>query len=173
MSLLLPSTHSEHDSSDERRSAIYIPDGLAAKLLNVCDATAEMELSESNSPIHSDLDDLWSNILASSVSSVDSLRAEEVIRRFAERYGLVHCLSGSNLSWLNEVGNLETPSEDLYKDLLEAAFGNPSGGTAYENEEPDDTPKIEVSFLNVSLSFLPYTRTCESIVSGLRYSSVS
>jgi len=147
---LLPSTHSEHDSSDGRRSAIYLPDGLAAKLLSVCDATAEMELSEPNSPIHSDLDDLWSNILASSVSSVGSFRAEEVIRCFAERYGLVHCLSGSNPSWLNEVRNLETPSEDMYKDLLEAAFGNPSSETAYKNEETDDTPQIEVSSLNVS-----------------------
>ncbi|KAF9646187.1 hypothetical protein BDM02DRAFT_3130551 [Thelephora ganbajun] len=143
---LLPSAHSEHESHDGRRSAIHLPDGLAAKLLSICDATARVELSEPNSPIHSDLDDLWSNILT---SSMDSFRAEEAIRRFAERYGLVHCLSGSNLNWLNEVGNLETPSEGLYKDLLEAAFGDPSGGTAFENEDHDASSQLELSFLNI------------------------
>ena len=142
-----------HSGYDERRSAIYLPDGLAAKLLNVCDAAAGLELSEPGSSIHADLDDLWSSVLASSVSSVDPFRAEEVIRRFAEQYGLVHCLSSTDLSWLNKVGDLEAPSEDLYKDLLDAAFGNPSGGTAYEKEDRDDTSQIEFSFLNVS-SFL-------------------
>ena len=63
---------------------------------------------------------------------------------------MVHYFSGSDLNWLSEVGNLETPSEDLYKDLLEAAFGNPSGGAAYEIEEPHDALQIEHSFLNVS-----------------------
>jgi hypothetical protein len=154
MSLFLSSTCSEHDSFDERRSAIYLPDGLAAKLLNVCDAAAESKLSGPGSPIHSDLDDLWSSVLASSVSSVDSFRAEEDIRRFAERYGLVHCLSSANLSWLSKVGNLEAPSEDLYKDLLDAAFGNSSDETAYEEEDDDDTPQIGHSFLNVS-PYLP------------------
>jgi hypothetical protein len=112
-----------------------------------------MELSEPGSPIDSDLDDLWSNILTSSISSVDSFGVEEVIRRFAERYGLVHCLPGSNLNWLDEVENLEAPSEDLYRDLLEAAFGNPSGGTTFENDDYDTTPQAGISFLNVS-SFL-------------------
>ena len=148
MSLLLPSTDSEHDSFDERRSAIYLPDGLAVKLLSVCDAATGLESSEPNSPIHSDLDDLWSRILASSVSPVDSFRAEEAIRHFAERYGLVHCLSGASMSWLNKVGNRKVArSGDLYKDLLEAAFGNPSGGVAYEREY---RAQMELSFLNVS-----------------------
>jgi len=153
MTLLPPPTRSEHDSPDERRSAVYLPDCLATKILSVSDATAEMELSEPNSPIHSVLDDLWSNILASSVDSAGSCGAEGVIRRFAERYGLVHCLSRSSLDWLSQVENLETPSEDLYKDLLEAAFGNPSGGTAYENGDHDTTPQLGVSFFNVC-SFL-------------------
>jgi len=143
----LPSARSEHDSPDGRRSAIYLPDGLAAKLLSVCDVTAGIESSEPGSPIDHDLDDLWSGILA---SSVDSLGAEEVIRRFVERYGPVPCLSGSDLKWLHEVDTLETPPEDLYKGLLEAAFGNPSGGTAFENEVQDTAPKTGVSFLNVS-----------------------
>jgi len=149
MSLLPLSTHSGHGTVDGRRSAIYLPDCLAAELLNVCDAA---ESSEPDSPIHSDLDDLWSSVLASSVSSVDSFRAEEVVRSFAEQYGLVHCLSSANLSWLNEVENLGAPSEDLYKDLLNAAFGNPSGGTAFESNDRDNTPQIGISFLNVSFS---------------------
>ena len=153
MSLLPSSTHFERDSPDERRSAIYLPDGLAAKLMSVCDATAEIELSEPNSPIHSDLDDLWSNILASSVSSAGPFGAEEAVRRFAGQYGLVRCLSGSNMNWLGEVENFETPSEELYKDLLEAAFGTPSGGTAFENDGRDATPQVGVSLPNVS-SFL-------------------
>jgi len=150
MSFVPPSTHSEHGTVDERRSAIYLPDHLAAELLNVCDATAGLEPSEPGSPIHSDLDELWSGVLASSVSSVDSFRAQEVVRRFAERYGLVHCLSSANLSWLNEVENLEAPSEDLYKDLLDAAFGSPSGGTAFDSNDRDNTPQIGHSFLDVS-----------------------
>ena len=150
MSLLPPSTHSGHGTVDGRRGAIYLQDCLAAGLLNVCDAAAGLESSEPDSPIHSDLDDLWSSVLASSVSSVDSFRAEEVVRRFVERYGLVHCLSSANLGWLNEVENLDTPSEDLYKDLLDAAFGNPSGGTAFENNDRDNTPQMGISFLNVS-----------------------
>lgn len=153
MSLLPPSTHSEHGSPNERRSAIYLSDGLAVKLLSVSDATAEIESTEPDSPIHSDLDDLWSDILASSVSSVDSFEAEEVVRRFAERYGLASYLSDSNLNWLNEVENIETSSEDLYKDLLEAAFGNPSHGVVFENEDHDTTPQMGVSFLNVSPFF--------------------
>jgi len=142
-----PSAHSEQGSSAGRRSAIYLPDGLAAKLLSVCDVTAGVESSEPDSPIHHDLDDLWSGILA---SPVDSVGAEEVIRRFVERYGLVPCLSGSDLSWLHEVETLETPPEDLYKGLLEAAFGNPSGGTTFENAVQDTAPQMGVSFLNVS-----------------------
>lgn len=161
MSFFPPSTHSEDgppNENNERRSAICIPDGLATKLLSVCDVTAGMESSEPGSPICSDFDDLWSSILASSVSSVGSSGTEEVIQRFAERYGLVPYLSGSNLNWLNEVENLETPSEDLYKDLLEAAFGEPSGGAASESEDRDTTPQVGVSFLNVS-SFFPICKT--------------
>ena len=155
MSLLLPSTHSERDSFDQRRSAIYLPNGLAAKLLSVCGAAVGLESSEPNSSIHSDLDDLWSSILASSVDSVGSSGVEEVIQRFAEQYGLVHCLFGSNLNGLSEIGEFKKSSEDLHKDLLDAAFGNPSGGTAYKNEGQglNNTPRIEFSFQNVS-SFL-------------------
>lgn len=171
MSLLPPYTRSEHGSPDERRSAIYLSDGLAVKLLSVCDATAEMESSEPSSPIHSDLDDLWSKTLASSISSVDSFEAEEVVRRFAERYGLVSCLSGSNLDWLNDLENIEASSEDLYKDLLEAAFGNPSRGTPFENEDRDTTPRIGVSFLDVS-SFL-YIRAPMREVSASRFRHTS
>jgi len=152
---LLPSARSEHGSTDGRRSAIYLPDGLAAKLLSVCDVTAGMEPPEPGSPIHHDLDDLWSEILASSAGSVDSSGAEEVLRRFAERYGLVPCLSGPNLNWIHGVETLETPPGDLYKDLLEAAFGNTSGGTAFENEDQDTAPQTGVSFLRVSPSSIP------------------
>lgn len=148
---LFPSSRSENDSPHGRRSAIYLPDGLATKLLNVCDVSAEMESSEPSSPIHQDLDDLLSDILASSASSVDSLGAEEAIRRFAERYGLVPCLSGSNMNRLHEAEALGTPSEDLYKGLLEAAFGNRSGVT-FENEEKDTAPQGGVSLLSVSFS---------------------
>ena len=151
MSFLHPSAHSERDVDDGRRGAIYLPDGLATKLLCVCDAAAGLQSSEPDSPIHSDLEDLWSNVRASSVSPVDSVRAEEDIRRFAERYGLDHCLSHSNLSWLDEV---KTSSEDLYKDLLEAAFGNPSGGAAYKYGGSEGSSQIEESFLNVSPSVL-------------------
>lgn len=152
MSPPFPSTHSEQDSFDERRGAIYLPDGLAAKLLNVCDAAAGLESSEPSSLIDFDLDDMWSSVLASSVSSTGSFGAEEVIQHFAERYGLVHCLSSANLSWLNKARNLGVPSEDLYKDLLDAAFGTPSSGTAYEREDHDNNPQMGLSFLNVSSS---------------------
>ena len=147
MSFIHPSAHSDRDLCDERRSAIYLPDGLATKLLCVCDAAAVLESSEPNSPIHSDLEDLWSNVRASSVSSVDSVRAEEDIRRFAQRYGLGHCHSCSSLNLLGE-----TPSEILYKDLLEAAFGNPSGRTAFENGGHSNSFQIEELFINVSPS---------------------
>lgn len=142
-----PSARSEHGFPDGRRSAIYLPDGLAAKLLSVCDVTAGIESSEPGSPIDHDLEDLWSGILA---SSVDSHGVEEVIRSFVERYGPVPYLSGSDLNWFHEAETPETPPEDLYKALLEAAFGNPSGGTAFENEVQDTAPQTGVSFLNVS-----------------------
>ena len=153
--LLPPSTLSEHDPFDERRGAIYLPDGLAAKLLSVCDAAAGLEPSEPNSQIHSDLDDLWSSILASPASPIDSsnTKAEEAIQRFAERYGLVHCFPSGNLSWLDKTGNTKPASADLYKDLLEAAFGKQSGGSVYEREYRDNTLKIAISYPNVS-SFL-------------------
>lgn len=152
MSFLHSSTHSDHDPHDEKRSAVYIPDSLASKLLSVCDAAAGLESSEPNSPIQSDLEDLWSNILASSVSSVDSFKVEEDIQRLAERYGLAQCLSGQNLrSWLSEVENLETPTEDLYRDILEAAFGNTSGGTAFKNGDYN-TFQLDDLFNNVSHS---------------------
>ena len=155
MTLLPPSTPSKHEPFGERRGAIYLPDGLAAKLLSVCDAAAELEPSESNSQIHADLDDLWSSILASPAGPIDSSnsKAEEAIRRFAERYGLVHCFSGANLSWLDKTGNAKPASADRYKDLLEAAFGKQSGGSAHEREYRDNTPQIEISYPNVS-SFL-------------------
>ena len=162
MSLLLPSTRSENGSPDERRSAIYLSDGLAVKLLCVCDATAGMESSEPSSLIHSDLDDLWSNILASSSSSVDSPEAEEVIRRFAERYGLVPCLEGSNLNLLDAVENIETPSEDLYKELLEAAFGSSSCRTSFENEYRNTALRIGAPFFNVS-SFPQLEHLCTRV----------
>ena len=169
MSLLLSPTRFENDPSDERRGAIYLPDALAAKLLNVCDAAAGLESSEPNSPIHSDLDDLWSGILTSSVGSVDSFRGEEIIRGFAERYGLDHCLSSSDLSWLNKVGDLETPSKDLYKDILEAAFGTASGGTTYETEDRDYTP-IGFSYCNVSSLLLERSAlTDETFARALLY----
>lgn len=144
-----PPAHSERDPDNERRVAIYLPDGLATKLLCVCDAAAELESSEPNSTIHSDLEDLWSNVRASSVSAVDLFRAEEDVQRFVERYGLVHCLSCSDLSWLG-VGMVKTPSEGLYEDILEAAFGNSSGRAAFENVDRNISSEIEDLFLNVS-----------------------
>lgn len=150
---LPPSTPSKNDPFGERRGAIYLPDGLAAKLLSVCDAAAGLEPSEPDSQIHSDLDDLWSTILASPVSPIDSSKAEEAIQRFADRHGLAHCLSGASLSWLNNTGSTEPASADLYKDLLEAAFGKPSGRSAYESECCDNTPQTRFSYPNVS-SFL-------------------
>jgi hypothetical protein len=150
MSFLPLFTHSERDSHDGRRGAIYIPDGLATQLLCVCDAAVGLESSEPDSPIHSDLEDLWSNIRASSFSSVDSFQAEEDVRRFAERYGLVHCLS--SLSWLGEVERLKKSSEEMYKELLEAAFGSSSGGTALENGGCNDASQIEDLYINVSPS---------------------
>jgi hypothetical protein len=151
MSFLHPSVHSENDPHDGRRVAIYLPDGLALKLLCVCDAAAGLEFSEPDSPVHSDLEDLWSSVSASPVGSVDLVRAEEELREFAERYGLAHCLEASNLSWLTEDGDLrEAPSEELYKELLEAAFGKSSGGTAFENVGWDTSSQSEDLFLNVS-----------------------
>ena len=149
MCSLLPPARSERDSSDGRRSAIYLPDSLATKLLSACDVAAGMESSEPGSSFHSDLDDLWSNITRSSVSSVDSFRAEQVTQRFVERYGLVPCPKNSNL---------DTPCEELYKDILEAAFGDSGGGTAPENEDHSVIPQIEVLFLEVSLSSLSDAR---------------
>ena len=158
MSFLHTSAHSEHDYRDERRGAIYLPDGLALKLLCVCDAATGLELSEPDSQIHSDLEDLWSSILASSVGSVGSGGAEEDLQKFAERYGLAHCLEGSNVGRLTEVGDFEAPSEDLYKEILEAAFGNPSGGAAFENGGYDASSQTEDLFLNVSQFVLKYSR---------------
>lgn len=152
MSFIRHSAHSDRDPHDERRSAVYLPNALATKLLCVCDAAAGLGLSEPNSPIDSDLEDLWSNIRASSVIPVDSCRAEEDIRRFAERYGLEYCLSCSNLSWLGEDGKLKTPSENVYEELLEAAFGNTSGRTAFENGGPNNSSQIEDLIFNVSQS---------------------
>lgn len=147
------STRSERDFHDKRRGAIYLPDRLATKLLRVCDAAVDIELSEPHSRIHSDLEDLWSNIRASSLGSVDSFRAEEDVRRFAERYGLVHCLSCSNLGWLGDVGKLnKTPPENLYEEILEAAFGIQNGGTAFENGGQNNYSHIQDLFINVSPS---------------------
>ena len=162
---LLPSSHSEIDSPGGRRSAIYLPDCLAAKLLSVCDVTAGIESSEPSSPIHHHLDDLWTEILASA-GSVDSLEAEKAIRRFGEQYGLVPCLPGSNTNRLNRAETLETPSEDLYKGLLEAAFGNPSSGT-FQNEDQDTAPKTGVSLLCVSSSLYTWAPTREGFASLL------
>lgn len=151
MSLLHPSTHSEPDSHDERRGAIYLPDGLAVKLLCVCDAAVGLEISDPDSPIHSDLEDLWSNVIASPASSLDPVRAEADVRHFAEQYGLAHCLEGCSVGRLCEAGKLENPPEDLYKELLEAAFGNPNNEAAFENGGHDASSQIEDIFLNVSL----------------------
>lgn len=167
MSLLHPSTHSEPNSHDERRGAIYLPDGLAVKLLCVCDAAVGLEISDPDSPIHSDLEDLWSNIITSSASSAGSARAEADVRHFTERYGLAHCLEGYNAGWFGEVGNLEKPSEDLYKELLEAAFGNQNSEAAYDDGGHDASSQIEDLFLNVSL--FVSERSCARFS---RYSSV-
>ena len=56
------------------------------------------------------------------------------------------------MSWLGEVGKLKTPSENTYDDLLEAAFGNPTGETVFENGGSNNSSEIEGIYINVSPS---------------------
>lgn len=151
MSFLLSSTPSEYHFHDGRRDGIYLPDGLAAKLFSVCDAITELEFQQ-NSRIHTDLEDLLSNILTPSASPVDWFRAEEDIRLFAKEHCLVQCLENSSQVSFGEACDLEKYPEDLYDDILEAAFGSVSGRPALECEGHSSCSQLNHLLFNVSTS---------------------